>query len=1106
MKQLYLKCIILGFFALMGIKAAAYDCKVDGIYYNLNKTEKTASVTYYSSSKYSNSSAYKGDVTIPSSITYNGTTYSVSTIGQSTFYYCSGLTSVTIPNSVTSIGNQAFSSCSGLSSITIPNSVTSIGERAFEDCSSLTSINIPNSVTTIGQSAFSSCLGLTSVNIGNSVTTIEQSAFQECSSLTSINIPNSVTTIGQSAFYGCKNLTSVSLSNGLTSVGGYAFYGCNGLASVSIPKGVTSIQEWTFYGCRNLTSISIPNSVTSIGDNAFGGCNSLTSVTIPNNVTRIGGCAFSGCSSLTSVTIPKSVTNISPSAFISCELESIVVASGNTIYDSRNQCNAIIETATNTLITGCNGTTIPSSVTSIGDYAFSSCHGLTSITIPNSVTSIGEHAFESCSGLTSINIPNGLTSIQMWTFSGCISLTSVTIPSSVISIDYYAFGHCVSLTSVTISNGVTTIGSNAFSDCSSLTSIEIPSSVTSIGSSAFWGCSGLTSIEIPSSVTSIGSYVFYGCSGLTSISIPSSVTSIGSSAFSRCSGLTSIEIPSSVTSIGERAFEGCKCYVICNREDSPTAYDGTFNENMIAFVPEGSASIYQQATGWKIMSINPFCYLEESTQSTISLRISNLTTNVKATLNGVSYYPKNGIIKIIGLEPSTEYTISLSGDIGNYHTGNQFIAMTKDLSLGIELVKRTNLTLRLKGYNVGDAVFSGTGFEGYEGQNEILIKDLVPGRTYYYTYYVVTPSGKKFSTTNSFQTLPITLNVSANTGPSSALLSGSSNIIDATVTDYGFDGYPEQNPIKITGLDPNKSYSQTFYIITKEGGRVSKSVTFTTKSLTLTTSQPKVISAGNVIVAAESNLDDEETNMGFEWRRIDYTSEFPSYTGTAYLYNGTMEGYIRSLYTEKLWKYRPYYTSNAGNTYYSEWVGIDPTNTSYFEPTVHTYANVSVNGNSAEVKGYVQRGTGNVVSKGFVYWEQSQGVKSREVMSAPSMISSLPSNAKTVEISGSQQVMTASLPNLEYETTYCYVAFVRTSEGDTFYGEEMTFTSGESPYTLGDVNGDKEIDISDVVAMVNHILGNTSSTSFKPQAADINKDGNIDISDVVSLVNIILAQ
>jgi hypothetical protein len=220
-----------------------------------------------------------------------------------------------------------------------------------------------------------------------------------------------------------------------------------------------------------------------------------------------------------------------------------------------------------------------------------------------------------------------------------------------------------------------------------------------------------------------------------------------------------------------------------------------------------------------------------------------------------------------------------------------------------------------------------------------------------------------------------------------------------------------------------------------------------------------VISAGDVIVAAESNLDDEETNVGFEWRRTDWTSEFPSNSGTAYLYNGVMEGYIRNLNTEKLWKYRPYYTSNAGNTYYGQWVGIDPTNTSYFEPTVHTYANVSVKGNSAEVKGYVQRGSDNVVSKGFAYWEQSEDVKSREAMSAPSMISSLPSGAKTVEVSGSQQVMTASLSNLEYETTYCYVAFVRTSEGDTFYGEPREFTTDIDVTGIRDVDNDKPVTV-----------------------------------------------
>ena len=235
---------------------------------------------------------------------------------------------------------------------------------------------------------------------------------------------------------------------------------------------VTGIGASAFCCCDNLTNITIPNSVTEIGIYAFDRCTGLTNITIPNSVTSIRECAFSGCSGLTSITIPNSVKSIDSIVFYQCtSLKSIVVEQGNPNYDSRDNCNAIIETKSNTLTHGCKTTTIPNSVTSIGSYAFYGCYGLTSITIPNSVTSIGECAFFECSGLTSITIPNGVTSI----------------------------------------------GSEAFNRCSGLTSITIPNSVTSIGGSAFYYCSGLTSITIPNSVTSIGSGVFSYCTGLTSI-------------------------------------------------------------------------------------------------------------------------------------------------------------------------------------------------------------------------------------------------------------------------------------------------------------------------------------------------------------------------------------------------------------------------------------------------------------------------------------------------------------------------------------------------------------------------------------------------------------
>ncbi|MBO7230378.1 MAG: leucine-rich repeat domain-containing protein [Bacteroidaceae bacterium] len=344
----------------------------------------------------------------------------------------------------------------------------------------------------------------------------------------------------------------------VTTIGKKAFFECKALENIVIPNSVTSIGEEAFRGCSGLTSITIPNSVKSIGNDAFRYCHGLTSVTIPNSVTSIGDYAFLNCSGLTSIEIPNSVTSIKNNAFSDCSgLTSISVASDNTVYDSRENCNAIIETATNTLIAGCKNTIIPNSVTSIRCSAFSGCPGLKSITIPNSVTGIGNYAFYKCSGITSITIPNSVTSIGEYAFYGCKGLTSIEIPNSVTSIRDYAFRNCSGLTSVIIGNSVTSIGDYAFDDCSGLTSIEIPNSVTSIGRSAFSSCSGLTSIEIPNSVTSIGNNAFRGCSGLTSITIGNSVTSIGDYAFDDCSCLTSIEIPNSVTSIGDYAFNGC---------------------------------------------------------------------------------------------------------------------------------------------------------------------------------------------------------------------------------------------------------------------------------------------------------------------------------------------------------------------------------------------------------------------------------------------------------------------------------------------------------------------------------------------------------------------
>ena len=527
---------------LLPMVANADAVEKDGLFYNLNYETKEASII-------SAGDNCRGNIVIPSGVEINGQSFNVISIEDRAFKGCKELTSIIISNGLYSIGDNAFENCYELTSISFPSSFAILGNNVFVDCWNLKSVNVSDleswckvsfpSPPFYEHQLYINGSEIKDLVIPEGVTKINKYVFSRCTNVQTLTMPNSVKEIGEGAFYKCDSLESILLSNSTEIIRECAFEGCANLKSVSIPNSLTSIENRAFYGCKKLVSAPIPNGVMTIGDRAFYGCKSLTTIEIPDGVATIGEWAFYGCDGFSSLFIPNSVTSIGVAAFSGCNgIMSIKVSDGNMVYDSRNNCNAIIETESNTMLIGCNNSLIPNSIQFIGGSAFYGCNELKTIEIPNTVTKIGGNAFTG-SGLVSIDIPNSVKDILSGVFSGCNSLTSIKLPNSISSIEEGTFSYCSSLTSVEIPNSVKIIGSYAFRGCNKLESIELPNCVTRIGEWAFENCDALITIKIPKGIEELSNYIFYNCNNLQFVYLPSSLKTIGS-AFEDCLALSDV--------------------------------------------------------------------------------------------------------------------------------------------------------------------------------------------------------------------------------------------------------------------------------------------------------------------------------------------------------------------------------------------------------------------------------------------------------------------------------------------------------------------------------------------------------------------------------------
>lgn len=432
-------------------------------------------------------------LSIPQMVDNGGITYTVTQIGKNAFKDMASFSHIMMPPTIELIGSGAFHNCTRLLSLHIPKRVSYIMRDAFTGCISLRQIDVDadneyfssggtNGNCIINKTTSTLLVGCQATLIPASVKRIGPDAFNGCHGLQTITIPNGVEAISSNAFADCSNLHQIILPSTLLTIDNEALSN-TAIESINIPKGVRHIGESVFDGCNNLQTITVDRQnptydsrnhsnsiIETAGDCMVAACGNTT---IPGSVHKIKGGAFSRLSNIKSIFIPKQVARIDPAAFVGCQsLSSIVVDKANPIYDSRQDCNAVIETASNTLIVGCKTTRLPVSVRAVAQYAFAYQTLPPLMQMHEGVTHIGAYAFTACKGLKVVILPRSLKTVDTAAWKDCTDLESVAFADeSITAIPRFCFAGCIRMRQIHLPKGCNEVADHAFIGCMSLEKI-----------------------------------------------------------------------------------------------------------------------------------------------------------------------------------------------------------------------------------------------------------------------------------------------------------------------------------------------------------------------------------------------------------------------------------------------------------------------------------------------------------------------------------------------------------------------------------------------------------------------------------------------------------